>query len=123
MFDTYVHDLYTGGDSHPDDIEMEGGSDITVGHSTLFAGTGGNSAISTDPTKMSNVSISSNLIAGGAYTLFCPRDSSTNVRVLDNRVSRLFYPAGGEYGPWTDCEKVAQASGNTWDDTGQALGF
>lgn len=108
MFDTYVHDLYTGGDSHPDDIEMEGG---------------GNSAISTDPTKMSNVSISSNLIAGGAYTLFCPRDSSTNVRVLDNRVSRLFYPAGGEYGPWTDCEKVAQASGNTWDDTGQALGF
>lgn len=121
--DSYVHDLYTGGDSHPDDIEMEGGSTITVSHNTLLAGKDGNSAIITDPTKMSKVTISNNLIAGGAYTLYCPGDSSSNVRVLDNRVSRTFYPTGGEYGPWTDCEKVAQASGNTWDDTGQALAF
>jgi hypothetical protein len=118
--DTYVHDLYTGGGGHPDAVEMEGGSGITVAHNTLFAGVGGNSAIITDPTKMSNVTISDNLMAGGAYTLYCPRDSSSNVRVINNRVSRMFYPKGGEYGPWTDCGKVAQLSGNTWD-TGQAL--
>jgi hypothetical protein len=118
--DTYVHDLYTGGGGHPDAVEMEGGSGITVSHNTLYAGVGGNSAIITDPSKMSNVTISDNLMAGGAYTLYCPRDSSSNVRVVNNRVSRMFYPKGGEFGPWTDCGKVTQVSGNTWD-TGQAL--
>jgi Right handed beta helix region len=121
--DTYVHDLYTGGGAHSDDIEMEGGSNITVSHNTLLAGGATNSAIITDPTKMSNVTISNNLMAGGTYTLYCPHDSSSNVRVLNNRVSRMFHPQGGQYGPWTDCDKVAQVSGNAWDDTGQSLPF
>ncbi|HKT02830.1 MAG TPA: hypothetical protein VJT31_25140 [Rugosimonospora sp.] len=123
VYDTYVHDLFNSAETHTDGIEMEGGANITVNHDTLLSGTGGNSAIITDPTKMSNVTISDNLLAGGAYTLFCPRDSSSNVRVLDNRVSRMFYPSGGQYGPWSDCQKVAQVAGNVWDDSGQALAF
>jgi hypothetical protein len=118
--DSYIHDLYNGGGSHTDGIEMEGGSHITVMHNTIFDGSG-TSAIITDPTKMSNVLISSNLMAGGAYTLYCPRDSSSNVRVVDNHFSKKYYPTGGAYGPWDACDKVAQLSGNIWDGTGQPV--
>ncbi|HKT02833.1 MAG TPA: right-handed parallel beta-helix repeat-containing protein, partial [Rugosimonospora sp.] len=120
--DSYVHDLFNSATSHTDGIEMEGGTNIVVTHNTLLDGPG-TSAIITDPTKMSNLTISDNLLAGGAYTLYCPRDTSSGVRVLDNRVSREYYATGGQYGPWTDCQKVAQVSGNIWDDTGQPLAF
>jgi hypothetical protein len=118
--DSYIHDLWNGGASHTDGIELEGGTNITIMHNTIYGGSG-TSAIITNPTRMSNVLISDNLMAGGAYTLYCPRDSSTDVRVLRNHFSTKFYPTGGAYGPWDACDKVAQRSDNVWDGTGQPV--
>lgn len=114
--DTYIHDLYEGATGHADGIQLAGGSNITITHNTIFD-PGGTSAIISNPDKNSNVLVQSNLMAGGAYTLYCPSDSSTNYRVIGNRVSTVFSSKGGEYGPWTDCGKVAVNTGNVWDNT------
>jgi hypothetical protein len=70
---------------------------------------------------MSEVTIKNNLMAGGAFSLYCPRERSSNVRIIENRFSRIYFPKGGAYGPWTDCEKVAELYGNVWNNTGQLL--
>jgi len=114
--DTYIHDLYEGATGHADGIQLPGGSNITITHNTIFD-PGGTSAIISNPDQNSDVLVQSNLMAGGAYTLYCPRDSSTNYRVIGNRVSTVFSSKGGEFGPWTDCGKVAVNSGNVWDNT------
>jgi hypothetical protein len=114
--DSYIHDLYQGGGAHTDGIQLAGGSRITIEHNTIFDNNG-TSAIISHPTDNSDVLVANNLLAGGAYTLYCPRDSSRNFRVIGNRISTLFYPKGGAYGPWTDCQKVAEARGNLWDHT------
>lgn len=114
--DTYIHDLYEGATGHADGVQLAGGSNITIVHNTIFD-PGGTSAIISNPDKNSNVLVQSNLMAGGAYTLYCPSDSSTDYRVIGNRVSTVFSSKGGEYGPWTDCAKVAVNTGNVWDNT------
>ena len=60
-------------------------------------------------------------MSGGAYTLYCPQDSSTNFRVIDNRFSTLVSPKGGAYGPWAYCAKAAAVTNNVWDATMQAV--
>jgi hypothetical protein len=76
----------------------------------------GTSAIISNPSLNSNVTVQNNLLSGGAYTLYCPRDTSTNYRVLSNRFTRAY-----AYGPTDACAQVAQFSGNVWDDTGATL--
>ena len=66
---------------------------------------------------MNGVTIKDNLLAGGAYTLYCPRDRSSDVRVIGNHFSKMYYPTGGAFGPWTDCLKVSEVSGNVWEGT------
>ncbi|MBX6722218.1 MAG: right-handed parallel beta-helix repeat-containing protein, partial [Dactylosporangium sp.] len=114
--DSYIHDLYQGGDAHTDGIQLAGGSDITIEHNTIFDNNG-TSAIISHPSENSDVLVANNLLAGGAYTLYCPRDASRNFRVIGNRFATLFYPKSGAFGPWTDCEKVAERRDNVWDDT------
>jgi hypothetical protein len=119
--DSYIHDLYDSAEAHTDGIQFAIGANVTVSHNAIFVH--GTSAIITNPTTTANAVIQNNLLAGGAYTLYCPRDSSVDVHVLNNHFSRVYYPTGGAYGPWTDCEKVAEVSGNVWDDTGLPLAF
>jgi hypothetical protein len=119
--DSYVYDLFIGNGGHTDGIQM-GGNDDTIVHNTILnAFDGGTSAIITPPTGMSHVDISGNLLAGGAYTLYCPRTSSTAVVVTNNRFSRIYSPHGGEYGPWVYCDMVAEQHGNVWDDNSTPL--
>jgi hypothetical protein len=113
--DSYIHDFYQGATGHADGIQLEGGADITITHNTILDLIG-TSAIISDPSQNSNVLVSGNLMAGGSYTLYCPRDSSTNYRVIGNRFSKMYYPKGGQYGPWSDCNKLADLSGNLWDN-------
>jgi hypothetical protein len=120
--DTYVHDLFTGGAAHADDIQLAGGANITISHNTLLSQTpGGNSSIQSNPTLNSNVLVSNNLMAGGTYTLYCPNTSSSNYRVVGNRFSTLYSPKSGEYGPWLDCDKVAENTGTLWDNSLQPV--
>jgi hypothetical protein len=114
--DSYIHDLHQGGGAHTDGIQLAGGSDITIEHNTIFDNNG-TSAIISHPTDNSDVLVASNLLAGGAYTLYCPRERSRNFRVVANRIATLFYPKGGAYGPWIDCADEAEVRDNVWDDT------
>lgn len=114
IVDSYVHDLYEGSEGHADGVQLAGGADIDIRHNTIFV-PGGTSAIISHPDGNSDVLVASNLLAGGAYTLYCPSESSSNFSVLDNRFSTRFAAKGGAYGPWTDCGKVAEVRGNVWD--------
>jgi hypothetical protein len=113
--DSYIHDLFQGEEAHTDGIQLAGGARITINHNTIFDNSG-TSAIISHPNANSDVVVANNLMAGGAYTLYCPRDTSRNFRVVGNRISTLFYPTGGDFGPWTDCDKVAELRGNIWDN-------
>jgi hypothetical protein len=67
------------------------------------------------------VLIQDNLLAGGAFTLYCEQDAKgTNYRVIGNHFSRKFASKVGAYGPWTGCSDETQ-SGNVYDDTGQPV--
>jgi hypothetical protein len=119
--DSYVYDLFIGNGGHTDGIQM-GGADNVIRHNTILNEyDGGTSAIITSPTGMSHVTITDNLMAGGAYTLYCPRDSSSGVVVTDNRFSKAYSPKGGAYGPWTYCDNVAEQHGNVWDADSKPL--
>ncbi|HKT03115.1 MAG TPA: hypothetical protein VJT31_26595 [Rugosimonospora sp.] len=120
--DSYIHDLNQTSAGHPDGIQLAGGAHITITHNTIFD-PGGTSAIISNPSQNSDVLIQNNLMAGGAYTLYCPRDSSSAFRVIGNRFSTRFSPNSGEYGPWSDCEKVAVVTGNVWDATLRPVAF
>jgi hypothetical protein len=121
--DTYVHDGFTGNGAHTDGIQLAGGAHITITHNTLLVGgTGTTSAIISNPSKNSDVLVSNNLLGGGTYTLYCPRDSSTAFRVINNHFSTVFFPQAGQYGPWDACGKVAEEHGNVWDNTLRPLG-
>jgi hypothetical protein len=115
VVDSYIHDMRPTDTGHTDGIQLAGGSDIAIRHNTIF-NPGGTSAIISNPNQNSNVTIEG-ICSAWAYTLYCPRDSSTNFRVIDNRFSTLFGPKSGEYGPWEQCEKVAENRGNVWDST------
>jgi hypothetical protein len=118
--DSWIHDLYDDGvEAHTDGIQIAIGRNVIIEHNVIFVK--GTSAIISHPSTMSEVTIKNNLMAGGAFSLYCPRDRSSNVRIIDNRFSRIYFPKGGAYGPWTDCEKVAELYGNVWDNTGQLL--
>jgi hypothetical protein len=62
-----------------------------------------------------------NLLGGGAHALYCPRERSGDVHVIGKRFSTRHYPKAGAYGPWTDCEEVAELRDNVGDSTGIPL--
>jgi hypothetical protein len=105
---------------HSDGIQLNAGSHITIQHNTITNAIG-TSAIISHPDGNSDVLIQNNLLAGGAYTLYCPEDRSTNFRVIGNRFSRSLFSTVGVFGPWEDCDKVAVNSGNVFDDDLRAV--
>lgn len=117
--DSWIHDLYDSPEAHADGIQFAIGRNVLVEHNAIFVK--GTSAIISISRTINGVTIKNNLLAGGAYTLYCPRDPSSDVRVIDNRFSQIYYPKGGALGPWTDCENVTELRGNVWDKTGQLL--
>jgi hypothetical protein len=71
--------------------------------------------------------VEDNLLAGGGYTLYAGggKLASTNIRVLNNRFSRRFFPNGGGYAPVAVFDPSGLGnvfSGNIWDETGQSVG-
>jgi hypothetical protein len=117
--ESWIHDLLEDEDAHTDGIQIAVGRNLVIEHNAIFVKIG-SSAIISHPTSMENVLIKDNLLAGGAWTLYCPERSS-NVRVIGNRFSTFFSPKGGTYGPWTGCDKIAEARDNVWQGTGQPL--
>jgi hypothetical protein len=121
--DSYVHEMFTGNGGHSDGIQMGGNNDLII-HNTVFnLSDGGTSAIISDPSNMSNTTISDNLLAGGGYSLYCPRTTSSNVTVTSNRFGKIFSSKGGSFAAWVYCDQVAMVKANVWDDTLAAVAF
>jgi Bacterial TSP3 repeat len=134
--DSYIHNLYNGGDSHMDGLQLaghwngssfvDGALNVTIRHNTIYGmGDGdttfGTSAIFTIRPGNTNILIEDNLLAGGAFTIYCQQGSrGTNYRVLNNHFSRKYKATIGYYGSATDCSDETQ-SGNVIHETGKPL--
>ena len=92
--DSYIHDLAAGEGFHNDGIQSDDGSNSTIEHNTIYAID--TSAIninnwSAGPNTQ-NVLIRNNLLAGGAWTVYCPIPATSNFRIVDNNFSTNFSP-------------------------------
>lgn len=122
MQDSWVHDLFFGPGAHTDGAQFgQGASTITFNHNTIDTLKAGNSAIimwdEGDP-QNTNVSLTTNLFNGGGFTLYCPRQNSSGVRILNNR-----FGDGFTYDYANGCTPghVASWAGNVRDLNGAAL--
>ena len=124
VIDSWIHDMNGGnGGAHTDGAQFnQGASDITFRHNTINVGpqNGATSAIiawNEGNPQNARVMIENNLLAGGTYTLYCPRQNSTDFRVRNNRFGTY------EYGSTDSCISghVAEFSGNVRDSTGLLL--
>jgi len=134
--DSYIHDMYNGGDAHLDGIQLASGHlengqivaasrNVTIAHNTIYGmgadGSFGTSAIISNRGGDTNILIQGNLLAGGAVALYCEQGATgTNYRVLDNHFSRQFSSKVGFYGLSTDCSDETQ-SGNVIHETGEPV--
>jgi len=134
--DSYIHDLYNTSASHTDGIQLGGGHwngsafvccglNVTIRHNTIYGvgadGSLGTSAIISNPKGDKNILIQDNLLAGGAYTLYCDyQGTATNYQVIGNHFSRQFSSKVGAYGPSEGCGDETQ-SGNIYQESGAPL--
>jgi hypothetical protein len=136
--DSYIHGLASKGEeSHEDGIQLSLGHwngaeyvccalNVTIRHNTIYGMTRGDTAFGTSaiisgPPGVANILIENNLLAGGAYALYCPGGGQgTNFRVVNNRFSTKFGPRVGAFGATTECADE-NASGNVVHETGRPL--
>jgi hypothetical protein len=105
------------GDAHVDGFEDTlGPTDMVVRHNTIRNPYPQTSAILMPDSD--RVTIVDNLLAGGGWTVYCPRAAGATAIFSGNRISNLFYPMGGQYGPDDACPN---GTGNVWDQTGAPL--
>jgi hypothetical protein len=71
------------------------------------------------------VSVTNNLLAGGAYSLYGGANADgtgvSSEAVTGNRFSRLYFRDGGLFGPVAYLPNSYSWSGNVWDDTGRPV--
>jgi hypothetical protein len=117
--DSWIHDLFNTSQSHTDGIQLAAndGHNVLVNHNNIDGGIG-TSAMIMNTTDANGVTVSDNLLAGGAATLYCPPGTGVNVKVVNNRFVRT-----AAYMPWTDCKDEAVVTGNVWDDSEKPLPF
>jgi hypothetical protein len=137
--DNYIHDLANSADSHTDGIQfavghyasvgsktvINGALNVTINHNTILSkgvdGTDTTSAIISNRGGDTNVLIQNNLLAGGAYTLYCEQNATgINYRVIGNHFSTLYHPTVGAYGPSDSCSDETM-SGNVYQETGAPI--
>jgi hypothetical protein len=127
--DSYIHDLtQTGADPHTDGIQITPvGHDIHIVHNTIYAftnGVDGTSAIIEPDADLTNVWIQDNLVAGGAYTIYCRANDKSypsSWHMLNNHFSTIEHATVGAYGPMTDCLGEPNVSGNVYHETGDLV--
>jgi hypothetical protein len=140
--DSYIHDL-TQCDvdgcpepsPHTDGIQSGGGSNLAIVHNRIYGfstgcvypnngtcnGTsavnlGGNASFESETV---NTLVKDNLLAGGAFTLYCTNTpiAPINFQILRNHFSRIYSPHVGEFGPTENCTRQTFTD-NVYDDTG-----
>jgi hypothetical protein len=146
--DSYIHNLYNSDEAHTDGIQFAGhyrmqngqyvrdagghfivdpgAANITIRHNTIYDYNttdhlNGTSAIISNRGGDTNVLIEANLLAGGAFTLYCEQGATgVNYRVVGNHFSTAFNPKVGAYGPTTECSDET-TSGNVYHETGKPV--
>lgn len=120
--DTWVHDMEIDGGAHTDGMQInQGARNIVVRHSAFIVPTpGATSAIiswNEGSPQQQQVVIDGNLLSGGTFVLYCPREGMSDTRVVNNRF------ADPEFGYSDRCtgSHVSVWSGNVLDATGAAL--
>ncbi len=128
----YIHDItYADPTNHLNGTTTNGSTiPLTIEHNTIL-----NSASQTDAVSLfedfgpeANVLITNNLLAGGGYTIYGGQNPggplSYNVQITDNRISTVYFPQGGFFGPVTAFVPTSRGnvwSGNFWDNTGAEI--
>jgi len=119
---SWIHDLVTANGAHTDGAQFnQGASSIIFQHNTIIVPTpGSTSAIimwDEDGAQNANVTIASNLLAGGTYTLYCGREGAiVNVLINNNRFGTF------QYGYANDCNDGETWTGNVRDSDGGSIG-
>jgi hypothetical protein len=129
--DSYIHDLAYCCGYHNEDIQSTAGGNVLIEHNTLFndAQQTAEVRIGQDFGSQTNVTIEDNLLAGGGYAIYGGDEGddnvspATDIRVLDNRLSSLYFSHCGYYGWIVDFNTPPGAgdvaSGNYWDGSGR----
>ena len=122
MTDSWIHDMEIDGGAHTDGVQIgQGSRNLTFRHNTITVPTPGatSAIISWDEggDQQQQVVIDGNLLSGGTYTLYCPRQGPSDTRVTNNRYGVY------EYGYSNSCvgNHVSAWSGNVIDSTGAPL--
>ena len=122
LIDSWVHDLYDGGDAHTDGAQFnQGAANIRFEHNTIDVRGNTSSAVTmwdeVDPQNR-DVLFDRNLFIDGAYSLRCGRQGvAVNVVITGNR----FVP--GPFGYANACDSGGEVwSGNVRDSDGATIG-
>lgn len=129
--DNYIHDMgYLPGD-HTNGTTSNGSTEpLAIRHNTIFNQYDQTDAISLfqDFGLEANRVIENNLVAGGSYTIYGGQNTGAptayNIKINNNRFSRLFFRTGGTFGPVGAFDPLApgnEFSGNVWDDTNETV--
>lgn len=101
----YVHDMgFIAGDHVNGFTSNAFGGGLTIRHNTIFNQIEQTDALSffQDFGVQKDALIDDNLVGGGGYTIYAGGEGtfglSSNIRVTNNRISRLLFPKGGAYG-------------------------
>lgn len=130
--DSYIHDMGFKSGDHTNGTTDNGGSrsPLTLRHNTVFNQHPQTDAISLfqDFGTQTNRTIENNLVAGGGYTIYGGANpggaQTSNIRIVGNRFSRLYYSNAGSYGYATAFDARGPGnewSGNIWDDSGATV--
>jgi len=129
----YIHDMIEYGGDHVDGMGTWGGNTnpLTIEHNTIFDNVdGGVNAVylNAEYGPQRNRTVHDNLLAGGGFTIYGGvrngGSATSNIKITGNRISNLYYPKGGFYGPAAYFDSGAPGnvwSGNIWDATGKAI--
>lgn len=132
--DNYIHDLGQASGDHTNGTTDNGGSgeELTIRHNTVMNQFAQTDAISLfqDFGRQANRLIENNLVAGGGYSIYGGANPGaplpTQIRIVNNRFARKYFPHGGRYGPVTAFATKGAGnifSGNVWDDTNEPVGL
>lgn len=129
----YLHNPGFAAGDHINGVTSNGGNpaQLTIQHNTILVGHNQTDAIGLFEGFgiQANRLVKDNLLAGGGYTIYAGqmtgRPRTYNIKIINNRISRVYYPDGGYYGDadlfnpdghgnvWSD----NTFSGNSWGDT------
>lgn len=121
--DSWIHNMVTANGAHTDGAQFnQGATDITFRHNTINVGpgNGATSAIiswNEGNPQQQRVQITENLLAWGTYTLYCPRQGTSDTRVTNNRFGPF------EFGYANSCGSPHTSAwfGNVRDSDGAIL--